>query len=93
MPIDSNKMSALDAQQVIRSSVVELSSGDLAQRVAILGGNLVPQEYDQISLTYITSGNGTGEIGTVVYEFESNTVATLTLTYDGSNRLINVIRS
>lgn len=89
----ANTMLGLDANQVIRSTATELSSGELAQKVAILGGNLVPQQYDQISLTYITSGNGTGEIGTVVYQYEGNTVATLTLTYDVSNRLIDVIRS
>lgn len=93
MAIDSNGMSQLDAQQVIRSTVTELSSGQLAQKVAVLGGNLVPNEYDQIELTYITSGPGTGEIGTVVYKYQTNTVATLTLSYDVSNRLVDVARS
>ena len=89
----ANTMVGLDANQVIRSTAVELASGELAQKVAVLGGNLVPQQYDQITLTYITSGNGTGEIGTAVYKYDGNTVATLTLTYDGSNRLTDVIRS
>jgi hypothetical protein len=89
----SNRLNRLDSEQVIRSSAVELESGELATRVAVFGGNLVPNEYDKIELTYITVGPGTGEIGTVVYKFDSNTVATLTLTYDGSNRLIDVARS
>lgn len=89
----ANQMVGLDANQVIRSTAIELSSGQLAQKVAVLGGNLVPQEYDQITLTYIVAGPGTGEIGTVVYKYDGNTVATLTLSYDGSNRLIDVARS
>lgn len=91
--IDINGMSPLDADQVIRKSVTVTSSGELAQKVAMVGGSLVPKEYDQISLTYITSGPGTGEIGTATYKYAGNTVATLTLTYDGSNRIIDVIRS
>lgn len=93
MAIDANKMSSLDASQVIRSTVTELPSGELAQKVAMLGGNLVPTEYDEITLSYIVAGPGTGEIGTVEYRFDGNLVATLTLSYDGSNRLTNVLRS
>jgi hypothetical protein len=93
MPIDSNGMSSLDMQQVIRSSVTELSGGGLAQKVALIGGSLVPSQYDQIQLSYIVAGNGIGEIGTVVYKYQGNTVATLTLTYDVSNRLVDTLRS
>lgn len=50
-------------------------------------------EYDEIDLTYIVAGNGTGEIGTVVYSLATVPVATLTLTYDASNRLTNVTKS
>jgi len=54
--------------------------------------SLVPEDYDEITLAYITSGNGTGEIGTVLYKKASVTVAALSLTYDSSNRLIDVLR-
>lgn len=57
----------------------------------LTGGNLVPDQYDEIAMTYITSGNGVGEIGTVTYKLSSATIATLTLSYDASNRLINVV--
>jgi len=89
----ANNLSQLDAQQVIRSQAVELESGQLAQRVSAVGGSLVPQQYDQISLTYVTVGNGIGEIETVEYRFEGNLVATLTLSYDGNDKLSDVIRS
>ena len=65
----------------------------LAQRVAVIGGNLVPSEYNEIELTYVTAGNGIGEIETVTYKYSGNTVAVLTLSYDGTSRLINVVRS
>lgn len=91
--IDANGMSPLDADQVIRKSVTVLSSGDLAQRVAVIGGNLVPSEYNEIELTYVTAGNGIGEIETVTYKYSGSTVAVLTLSYDGTSRLINVVRS
>ena len=89
----SNKMSNLDADQVIRTLAQPTSSGDLALNITTVAGNLVPKEYDQISLTYITSGPGLGEVGTVVYKYQATTVATLTLSYDVSNKLIDVIRS
>lgn len=47
-------------------------------------------KYDEIALTYITTGNGTGELGTVEYKENNVTVATLTLTYDSANKVINV---
>lgn len=49
--------------------------------------------YDSIELTYRTEGNGIGEIGTVVYKMASNTVATLTLTYDANNKLSTITKT
>jgi hypothetical protein len=89
----ANNMVSLDANQVIRSSVIELESGEFATRTAVVGGNLVPNEYDQITLTYVPSGNGVGEIQTATYKYQGNTVAVLTLSYDSSHRLIDTIRS
>jgi hypothetical protein len=57
------------------------------------GGTLVPDKYDDIVLTYVPSGNGVGQIQTVTYKLSGGTIATLTLTYDSSNRLIEVMRS
>ena len=54
--------------------------------------NLVPNNYDSISLTYVTTGNGIGEIETVTYELSSSTVATLTLSYDVNNKLSTVTK-
>lgn len=65
-----------------RATLVELDSK--------LAGSLVPLAHDEIVTTYV---GATTDISTVVYKLAGSTVATLTLTYDGSNRLIGVVRS
>ena len=70
-----------------------LEIADLDAMNARMAGSLVPKAFDEIDLTYITMGNGTGQIGTAVYKLASVTVKTLTLTYDGSNRLSTVVAS
>lgn len=87
---DNILKSKLDANQVIRKSYDEAAE---ALKVIPAGGVLVPDTYTSIELTYIASGNGTGEIGTVTYYNDVTQVALLTLGYDSSNRLISVVRS
>lgn len=70
-----------------------LEIADLDALNARTAGALVSVRFDEIDLTYITSGNGTGSIGTAVYKLASSTVKTLTLTYDASNRLSTVVAS
>lgn len=60
---------------------------------ALGGGSLVPEAHDEIVLTYVPSGNGVGEIATAVYKLDSATVATLTLSYNGDNKLSGVVRT
>ncbi len=58
--------------------------------------SLVPEKYDYVALTYVASGNGAGEIETVVYKVEGvsgTTVSTLTLAYNSDNKLISVVRT
>jgi hypothetical protein len=90
---DANGMLSIDADQVIRSTADITDDGQIVQKVLPVGGTLVPKVYDSIALTYVNAGNGVGEIETVTYKFGVATVATLTLSYDGSNRLINVVKS
>jgi hypothetical protein len=52
-----------------------------------------PPEYDEISLTYVTAGNGIGEIETVEYKLSTATQATLTLSYDANDKLSGVVKS
>ena len=64
----------------------------VAQKVNSAGelmmSSLVPEKYDEIVLGY----DGGGNLTSVIYKFSTATIATLTLSYTGSN-LTNVIRS
>ena len=95
----ADRLSQLDANQVIRRSAGDLSNAtspdmpDAGLGVISIGGSLVPEKYDGIALTYVAAGNGVGEIETATYRLDGNTIATLTLQYDASNRMIDVQRS
>ena len=61
-----------------------------------LAASLVPDAHDYLAVTYVAAGNGIGEISTVTYKTGGSggtTVATLTLTYDASNRLASVTKA
>ena len=53
-------------------------------------------EYDYISLTYVASGDGAGEIETVVYKtggVSGTELATLTLAYNASNAITSITKT
>lgn len=57
---------------------------------------LVTDPYDYIALTYVAAGDGAGEIETVTYKTggaSGTVVATITLTYDASDRIASVTSS
>ena len=84
--------SSLDANQVLQHSFSDAQSG--LQTIVL--GSLVPEAYDYLELTYVASGNGAGEVETVTYKkggAGGTVVATLTLTYDASNRVATITRS
>jgi len=95
MANDPNGLSQLDANQVIRKSATSLTDGQVAQKTVNLA-SLVTEPYDFIQLTYVSAGNGIGEVETVTYRQGGSggtIVATLTLTYDGSDNLDTITRS
>ena len=52
--------------------------------------------YDYITLTYVASGNGAGEIETAIFKTGGaggTTIATLTLTYNASNEVATVTKT
>lgn len=52
--------------------------------------------YDYIALTYVAAGNGAGEVETATFKTGGSggsTIATLTLTYDASNRVATVTKT
>lgn len=66
------------------------SNGDVP---VLVENSLVPARYDEIDLTYVAAGNGAGEIQTVTYKLATVSIATLTLTYNASNKLTSVVKS
>jgi len=80
----------LDSGQVIEASFDPLYD---VINVRNISGTLVPDVYDQIDLTYVPSGPGAGQIQTAIYKLQSVTIATLTISYDGSNRISSVVRT
>lgn len=85
--------SQLDQNQILQRVMNESKD---ALRIQSMAGALVPDYYDYIALTYVTSGNGIGEIQTATYKTGGSggtTVATLTLTYNADDKLETVTRS
>jgi hypothetical protein len=90
-------LSALEAKdfatETTLADVLTAVQGSLS---TITQNTIVISEHDHIAMTYVASGDGEGEIQTVTYKTggaSGTTVATLTLTYDASNRLSSVTRS
>lgn len=83
-------MSQLDAHQIIKLTFDEESE---AQKVKVVSGVLITEAYDSIALTYVAAGQGAGEIETVTYKLDGDTVATLTLAYNADNKLETVTKS
>ena len=79
-------------QSTTNASLSNIES-DINDLNAKLASGLVPEVYDNIAITYVTAGNGIGEIETVVYKLIAATIATLTLTYDVNDKLSTVTRS
>lgn len=72
---------------------IEADIGTLEDRLA---GALIPEAHDYIALTYVTSGNGIGEIETATYKTGGaggSTVGTLTMAYDANDKLSSVTKS
>jgi hypothetical protein len=94
-----------DFPQVLKAVFNEAEQALQVTGVLVPGGTpipviqentLVPVEYDSISLTYVPSGDGVGQIQTVTYYtggLSGTQVALLTLGYDSGNNLISVVKS
>lgn len=82
-------------EQLNNRKQIEFDWNNEALRVSTIG-SLVTEAYDYLELTYVSAGNGVGEIETVVYKTggsSGTTVATLTLTYNSDNNISSVTRS
>ena len=66
----------------------------MSQLVQDTAGLYIPK-HDYLSFTYVSSGNGAGEISTITYKTggsSGRTVATMTLAYDSNNKLSSVTK-
>ncbi len=58
-----------------------------------LAGSLVPTAFDEIVLTYVTSGDGMGQVESATYKLSGSTVRTLSMAYNGDSQLESVVAS
>lgn len=65
----------------------------LASLLAKTGATPIVSAYDEVAITYVTVGNGIGEIQTVVWKLATATVKTATLSYDANDKLSGVVWS
>lgn len=86
----ANQTNGSQKTQIVDGSGNVIGSSNNSLKTILTGGNLVPDRYDDIVITYV---GATTRIATVVYKLATVIIATLTLTYDGSSRLIEVARS
>jgi hypothetical protein len=85
-PANALKVSAADLPLPL-GAATELAQSDLFYKTP---SAIVTVAHDEIVTTYV---GATTDIATVVYKEVGGVVATLTFSYDGSNRLIGVVRS
>lgn len=81
--------SKLDSNQVLPAAFDDQSNSLNVKGIS----GLVTESYDNLEISYITTGNGVGEVGQVKYKAGSVVVATLTLAYDSDSKVISVVRS
>lgn len=61
--------------------------------LAKIGATPIVSAYDEMVITYVTAGNGLGEIETVVWKLSAVTQKTLTITYNIDNKVTNLVWS
>lgn len=71
--------------------ISKTGSNEYGQVPVVDGFNIPP--YDSSEITYVATGNGVGEIETVVYKNGGSVVATLTMAYNGDNKLSSITKS
>jgi hypothetical protein len=83
------------ANGTVFNPATEEKQDDIISALDNLTGLEIPN-HDYIALTYVTVGNGIGEIETAVFKTGGSggtTVATLTLAYDANDNLISVTKT
>lgn len=84
----------IGADGVLKNPATEAKQDDIISAITGSAG-LVPDSYDYVALTYVSAGNGIGEIETATYKTGGSggtTVAVLTLAYDANSNLTSVTK-
>ena len=87
--VENETETALIRQKPIAT---ETKQDEMIGNIQKLVGFEIPA-YDEIALTYVASGSGAGEIETVSYKKDGDTLAILTLTYDVDNNIISITKT
>jgi hypothetical protein len=90
----SHELLLLLAIKDLKDTILLNQDGQTALLEKLVGFEI--PAYDYLALTYVTVGNGIGEIETVTYKtggVSGTTVAVLTLAYDVNNNLVSVTKS
>jgi len=77
-------------------NVANLQTDSLKNLKILDASQLVPKVYDYIALTYVSAGNGAGEVETITYKTGGaggDTVATLTIAYNADDEISTITRS
>ncbi len=91
------QVDTLPQQNYVKKSdgtVVAMQGDDSGNLMVVQGFSIAGHDY--VALTYVAAGNGVGEVETATYKTGGSggtTLATLTLTYDSSNRIATVTKT
>lgn len=89
----NTQLTTLNATDFATEATLATQAADIAALEARLPSGLLPKEpFDSFASTYVTVGNGIGELETVSFYsggLAGSLVATLTLSYDANNNLIS----
>jgi hypothetical protein len=94
-----SEIAALTSIQSSSTSIVTNTSNNILAINALSNKTAsadVYEPYDYRAFSYVVSGNGTGQIGTITFKLggmNGTLVATQTLSYDTQNRVVSITRS
>lgn len=93
--LDNGVVVIQNSQPLPSGAATETKQNTVIANLQNIVGLEIPA-HDYIAITYVPSGNGTGEIQTVVFKTGGSggtTVATLTLAYDANDNLTSVTKT
>ena len=95
--VDSKRVMPVDIKQSTLPSGAATSAKQDTQTTLLQGvAGFTLTGYDYIALTYVSAGNGAGEVETATFKTGGSggsTIATLTLTYNASNEIATVTKT